>query len=461
MDSKVLENTLEAALSTGASFADVYIEEGYQSHMSLLDSRVDKASSGWDRGAGIRLLYGTRMVYGYTNDLSAEGLARAARIVAQAYGAGKDVSPGGTALVRTRLEPLREALKPPDKLAKADKLPFLMRADKAARAAGSRVSQVEIMLGEKLRRVSIANSEGLFKEEERCYARIFVEAIASKGGEKQSCHQAPGATRGFEFIEELDIESVARAAADSAVRMVEADYAPAGKMPVVIGSDFGGVIFHEACGHSLETTSVAKKASVFADKLGTEIAHPCVTAIDDGTLPGLWGSTAMDDEGTPTRRTVLIDKGVLKSYMVDRLGALKTGYEPTGSGRRESYGYPPASRMRNTFIDRGGSSLDDMIASMDSGLYAKKMGGGSVNPATGEFNFAVSEGYLVEKGKIKTPVRGASLIGRGNEILKNIVMVGSDLEHSPGTCGSISGSVPTTVGQPSIKVGEIVVGGRK
>ena len=231
-------------------------------------------------------------------------------------------------------------------------------------------------------------------------------------------------------------------------------------MPVVIAGGFGGVIFHEACGHSLEATSVEPGMSEFAGKLGQQIAAPCVTAIDDGTMPGEWGSENIDDEGMPTTRLVLIENGVLKNYMVDRLNGLKMGMAPTGSGRREGYAYAPTSRMRNTFIAPGQDDDDEMIRTMGDGLYAAQMGGGSVNPATGEFNFAVQEGYLVKDGKIVSPVRGASLIGRGSEILMRIDRVGRNMTMGQGMCGSMSGSVPTNVGQPMIRVSRLTVGGK-
>ena len=242
--------------------------------------------------------------------------------------------------------------------------------------------------------------------------------------------------------------------------MLHAPVCPAGTMPVVIGDGFGGVIFHEACGHSLEATSVALGMSEFCGKLGQQVAAPCVTAIDDGTMPGEWGSENVDDEGTPTTRLVLIENGILKNYMVDRLNGRRMGMAPTGSARRESYQYAPTSRMRNTFIAGGSDDPAEMISTMGDGLYAAKMGGGSVNPATGEFNFAVNEGYLVKDGKITTPVRGASLIGKGNEILMQIDRVGRTMSMAQGMCGSMSGSVPTNVGQPFIRVKSIIVGGR-
>ena len=242
--------------------------------------------------------------------------------------------------------------------------------------------------------------------------------------------------------------------------MLHAEACPAGVFPVVIDGGFGGVIFHEACGHSLEATSVAYGISEFSGKLGQPIAAPCVTAVDDGTIPGEWGSTHIDDEGMPTSRLTLIDRGVLVNYMIDKLGGRRMNQAPTGSGRRESYQWAPTSRMRNTYIAAGDDDEAEMIATMGTGLYAKTMGGGSVNPATGEFNFAVSEGYWVEDGRIVRPVRGASLIGKGGEILQRIDRVGRTMTMAQGMCGSSSGSIPVNVGQPMIRVSQITVGGK-
>ena len=231
-------------------------------------------------------------------------------------------------------------------------------------------------------------------------------------------------------------------------------------MPVIIDNGFGGVIFHEACGHSLETTSVQKKASVFWDRKGDQIANPAVSAVDDGTMDGYWGSLSVDDEGMPTQRTQLIKNGKLENFLCDRMGEIKTGHPRTGSARRESYKYAPASRMRNTFIEPGEYKLEELLSSVEDGIYAKSMGGGSVNPGTGEFNFSISEGYEIKNGKIKDAIKGATLIGKGEEILKNISMVGNNFALSAGVCGSVSGGIPTTVGQAALKVDEILVGGR-
>ena len=242
--------------------------------------------------------------------------------------------------------------------------------------------------------------------------------------------------------------------------MAGAGYCPAGVMPVAIDNGFGGVIFHEACGHSLEASSVAYGQSQFCGKLGQKIANEKVTAIDDGTIPGAWGSINIDDEGTPSRKRVLIEKGVLKTYMIDKFNGRRMGMESTASSRRQSYAYTPTSRMTNTYIAAGTDKNEDIIASIEYGLYAADMGGGSVNPVTGEFNFAVNEGYIIRKGKICEPVRGASLVGKGSQIIQDIDMVGTDMDMGQGMCGSSSGSVPTNVGQPLIRVSSITVGGR-
>ena len=265
---------------------------------------------------------------------------------------------------------------------------------------------------------------------------------------------------GLEMFDSIAPREVGVHAAKQALVNLGAGYCKAGVMTVAIENGFGGVIFHEACGHSLEATQVGVGMSEMCGKLGQKIANEKITAIDDGTIVGAWGSTNIDDEGNPTQRNVLIENGVLKGYMVDRLGSRRMGMPMTGNSRRQSYAYEPTSRMTNTFIDNGPDKNEDIIASIDYGLYAKSMGGGSVNPLTGDFNFTVNEGYIVRNGKICEAVRGASLIGKGAEILQDIDMVGQNLATGQGMCGSSSGSVPTDVGQPLIRVSSITVGGR-
>ncbi|OQB20448.1 MAG: protease TldD [Firmicutes bacterium ADurb.Bin182] len=310
------------------------------------------------------------------------------------------------------------------------------------------------------KRVLVCNSEGVFAADRRPRTRLFITAVASKGDDAQRGYLSYARGMGFEAYDEADIESLAIRAAKMAVTMLHAPECPAKVAPVVIGGGFGGVIFHEACGHSLEATSVAKGNSVFAGKLGEQIASRIVTAVDDGTIPGEWGSINMDDEGTPSQRNVLIENGVLKGYMIDKLGGRRMGMKPTGNARRQNYTFAPTSRMTNTFIAPGKDDDEEMIRTLGEGLYAASMGGGSVNPLTGEFNFSVDEGYWIKNGKIVSPVRGATLIGKGADVLMKIDRVGKKMWMEHGMCGSLSGSIPNNVGQPRIRVSEITIGGK-
>ena len=455
----IVERVLQKALSNGADFSEIFLEDSTTSTMQLLDSKIVNSITGNDYGVGIRVFYGHKAIYAYTNDVSEKSLLKVAEAVSKAGIGEKSLKI--VPLTQTLYDSPHKILTPFNSVPNQDKIAFVHLIDAASRNFSDYISQVSINYMEKVQNVMIANSEGLFTQDQRTYARVYVSSIAHKDNQMQTGSEGPGALMGYEFFKNLAAEELGRTTAERAVKMLLADYAPSGKFPVIIGNAFGGVIFHEACGHSLETTSVAKGASVFADKLNTQIANPCVTAIDDGTMPNRWGSTTVDDEGNPTQRTVLIDKGVLKSFMIDKLGGMKIGFPPTGSGRRQSYKFAPTSRMRNTYIDIGPDTIDDMISSVGFGLYAKKMGGGSVQPGTGDFNFSVGEGYLIEGGRVTKPVRGATLIGNGKDILKRISMVSDDLKLAEGMCGSQSGIVPTCVGQPTIKIEEIVVGGRK
>ena len=286
-----------------------------------------------------------------------------------------------------------------------------------------------------------------------------VSSYAKDKDQMQSGFEGPGASMGLEYFSDELIQKAASEASRVAIVNLEAKDCPSGKMPVIIDNGFGGVIFHEACGHALESSAVSKNQSIFTGKLGCQIASEKVTAIDDGTISNAWGSSNVDDEGNLQQRRVLIEKGILKSYMVDRLNGRRMHMNSTGSSRRQSYKYEPTSRMSNTFIQAGEDDFDEMFEGISRGLYAKKMGGGSVNPQTGEFNFAVNEGYLIENGKISYPVKGATLIGSGDKILMNIDRVGKDCKRAQGMCGASSGSIPTDVGQPAIRVSSITVGG--
>lgn len=457
----MIESIIQAGLEYGADFVDIFKEETRRASLSLRDQKIESAAAGIDFGYGIRLIFGTQVLYLQTSRESEDHVLRLLKELMTAHGKSLKENSGQNVQYRDIEEAnLHKVQLRPSELGQEKKTDWLQRADLAAREISSKIKQVSTSAMDVSSHVLIANSEGLKIEDERVRCRMSIGTTAAEGGDMFTASESPGVMAGFEFFENLDIEFYAERAANRAVKMLSSGYVEGKKMPVIIGSGFGGVIFHEACGHPLETESIRKNASPFVGKLGQQIAHPSLTAIDDGRMPGIWGSINIDDEGMKTERTVLIEKGVLKNYLSDRVGAQQLNVRRTGSARRESFRYAPVSRMRNTFIDKGNDSFDEMLASTGDGLYAKVLGGGSVNPATGEFNFSVQEGYLVKKGKVTDPVRGATLIGKGHEILPKISMVGKDLDLAAGICGASSGAVPVTVGQPTLKVDEILVGGR-
>ena len=459
LDQNIAREVLQEAVRTGGDFAEIFVEDRIDNTLLMRSRRIETVNTGRLHGAGVRVFSGTNAVYVHTNDTSREGLMACARQAAAAVKGGKGciVAPFN-AINAARPEEIR--LLPTDVKA-AMKAEKLRAAEAAARAISPEVVQVVANYIDHVQDVCICNTEGVFVTDRRVRTRLSVNAIASNGTENQTGSDNPGASMGFEIFDNLiDPAKVGETAAKQAITMLHAPICPAGFMPVVIDNGFGGVIFHEACGHSLEATSVSIGVSEFAGKLGQKIASDRVTAIDDGTIMNAWGQIHVDDEGTPAQRTVLVENGILTNYMIDRLGSRRMGMPITGSSRRQSYAFAPTSRMRSTFIAPGNDDEAEMIATMGDGLYARKMGGGSVNPATGEFNFAINEGYLVKDGKIAHPVRGASLIGRGSEVLLKIDRVGKDLQLAQGMCGSMSGSVPTDVGQPMIRVSGLTVGGR-
>lgn len=459
LDKLIAAEVLEKALSSGGTFSEIFFEDTLVNSLVMRNDTVETVSSGRKHGAGVRLFCGTRCLYAYTNDTSRAGLLDcAAKVAAAAQCAEKaDVAP----LTRRRFADMQPAERLPADVEHQKRLVIMRDCNRVIREVSPEIVQAQAVWSDVDQRVWIANSEGLFVHDRRTRTRLVMMAVASDGKENQTGFEGPGAMRGFELFErKIDATEHAKIAAKTALTMLHAPMCPAGVMPVVMAGGFGGVVFHEACGHSLEATSVSRGQSEFCGKLGQQIASPIVTAIDDGTIPFSWGSTNIDDEGAPTTKLVLIENGILKNYMIDKLGGLRMGMPSTGSGRRQDYTFAPTSRMRNTYIAAGSDDDAEMIATMGDGLYAAKMGGGSVNPATGEFNFAVSEGYLVKDGKIAHPVRGASLIGRGGEVLMKIDRVGKDCSRAQGICGSLSGSVPTDVGQPHIRISSMTVGGR-
>ncbi|GHU06841.1 regulatory protease [Spirochaetia bacterium] len=458
LDKALVHDVLEAALSTGGDFAELFVENNAKNSISMINGVVEKALAGIDYGAGIRIFNGHNSIYGYTNDTSRENLIKTALAAAAAL--KKTASVQVKPFVNLDFDRIHPVKVLPGQIQKSRLVAMLREAHNAARAYDALVTQTVASFSDSVQDVLIANSDGLWAEDRRVRTRSGFGAVASSDTEKQEAFSGPGRLCGLEFYDTVNFAELGKKMAEIAVTMLKAKPCPSGKMPVIIDNGFGGVILHEACVHGLEATSVARGASVFADKLGQKIAADIVTAVDDGTMPNEWGSINIDDEGTKSRRNVLIENGVLKTYLIDRLNGLKMLMAPTGSSRRESYRFAPTSRMTNTFFINGKDKQKDIIADTEYGLYAKKMGGGSVQPATAEFNFAVTEGYLIRNGKIAEPVRGATLIGKGNEVLMNIDRISDNFSMEQGMCGSESGSVPTNVGQPMIRVKELIVGGR-
>ena len=454
----ICQRVLQKAVSTGADYAEIFAENSVNNTISMISNKVDNIRNTVIAGAAVRVYKGLRSVMATTVDTSEAGLIRCAEKAADALGQGTaqiDI------VLRERLfGDIHPVVTCPSSAPNKEKIDILKAGYFAAREYDEAVVQATGNLLDVDHQILIANTDGTYAQDRQIRTRIAISAVADKGQGTQTGSCSPGRRMGLEMFDTIDPKNVGIKAAKQAVTMAGAGYCPAGIMPVAIENGFGGVIFHEACGHGLEATSVAYGQSVFAGKLGQQIANPKVTAIDDGTIPGAWGSINIDDEGTPAQKNVLIENGILKSYMIDKFNARRMGMASTGSGRRQSYAYTPTSRMTNTYIAAGTDKNEDIIGSIEYGLYAAAMGGGSVNPTTGEFNFAVNEGYIIRNGEICEPVRGASLVGKGSDCIMNIDMVGTDMDMAQGMCGSSSGSVPTNVGQPLIRVSSITVGGR-
>ncbi len=455
---EIASDVIDYAASKGADFVEIYVERHLSSSIRTLNQEVDGVESGIDFGLGIRMFVGFEIFYGYTQLDDVKSLRTLVdQLLTKTYTA-KVVAPvqfKNVAFAHIHDEGLKTLSQ---SSFNQEKVALLRQADTSAKKVSDVIQTTKGFVLQREQHIEIFNSEGLFAQDCRHYNRAGLTAIAFDQQQATGSWNT-GGLLGWELGKTIDAQWMGEEASRQALVNLKAKPCPSGTMPVVIGNGFGGVIFHEACGHLLETTSVAKKASVFHDKLGEMIASECVNAVDEGQTKNAWGSLNIDDEGMPTQTTQLIKNGRLEQFIVDKMGEKQTGYARTGSGRRQSYRFAPASRMRNTYIQGGKDSVEDMIASMDRGIYASHMGGGSVQPGTGEFNFAVVEGYYVEKGKIQYPVKAATLISTGPEVLKQISMVGSDFAMACGMCGSVSGSIPASVGQPTIKVDQILVGG--
>ena len=457
---KLAIEVLNEMLSTGADFAEIFLEYSTSAGVSIENGKVSSSSKNITSGAGLRLLKENRCVYGYTCDLTKKGLMDLARQLNKSFN-------GERLITVTKLEMIRGKNRSPiihsyDDVPLQDKINLVREGtDEIASLKDPRIVRTIGGFANNHRGVTIYNSKGKWFSRDTEFARLFYSVICADENGMETGFEGPGCQMDMSFFKDkAKPREVARKAAETALLMLTAKECPSGKMPVVIGNGWGGVLFHEACGHPLEASAVSKGLSYATGKEGQMIASPVVTAIDDSTIPNGWGSIDIDDEGNPGTKRVLIKNGVLKDFMIDDFNGRRMGREGNGSCRRQNYRYCPTSRMSNTYIDNGKSTPEEIIKATKLGLYAVSFAGGSVDPATGEFNFGCSEAYIIRDGKIAEPVKGATLIGKGEEVLKKIDMVANDLKLAQGMCGAASGSIRTNVGQPTLRISEITVGGR-
>jgi len=459
VEADVLARVLAKGRSTGAEFAEIYIEDKRSTSAGLDDGKVEQVTSGRDRGAGIRVVAGETTGFAHTSDLSERGLLAAALAAAEAAKQG-DGEVHKIALRPLLRHPVNTVRIAPDEVAKARKVEMLMRVDAAARSVDGSVVQVSAGYGDSMKRILIANSDGVFSADDQVRTLFRVSVVASGDAGMQTGYDSIGHTIGFELFDEHDVEELARRAAKQAITKLKARPAPSGSMPVVIKRGSGGVLFHEACGHGLEADLVGKGASVYRGKVGQSVAAPFVTLVDDGTMTGEWGAIGIDDEGHPSQRNVLIENGVLTDYMWDYLRARKEGHRQSGNGRRQSYADLPMVRMTNTFVLNGQEEPDDIVRATERGVYVAKLGGGSVDTASGDFVFGMTEAYLIENGEITEPLREGNLIGNGPQVLQDIDMLGNDFAMgNPGMCGKDGQGVPVGDGQPTLRVKSMTIGG--
>ncbi len=458
IDKGLLSEIIKTSLLQGGDFADVFFERKELTAIGCEEGKIETVHSGLEMGVGIRVIRGEVTSYGFTNDLSREGLLEAAKIVSRAsQGIKREVSLDFNRPKSTVEFKIQER---PEDVTSAEKVKLVRGVELAAREVDrDKVKQVIVAYGDLVQNVIILNSDGEYIEDERVRTRMVIQAVAAENGIIQTGFETAGGFCGFELFKKVSPKGLAQTAANRAVRMLTAKPAPSGKMPVIMASEAGGTMIHEACGHGLEADLVQRELSVYAGKKGKKVAAEGVTVIDDATMPGEYGSYRFDDEGVPAQKCVLIEDGVLTDYMYDRLTATKDRRKSNGHGRRESYQHKPIPRMANTYVEPGKDSPAEIVKACKKGLLVKKMGGGQVNTATGDFVFDVAEGYLIEGGEVGPLVRGATLTGNGPEVLRRVEMIGNDLGFTIGTCGKDGQGVPVGDAQPTLYINEILIGG--
>ncbi len=454
---ELLQKLLKELMKNGGEYAEVFVEKKDSFSAQLEDQKIEKLIKGTDAGVGLRLIFKGKTFYGYTNSFSHKDLLELALLVRKA--AREGLSREDISLQKTPAEITHPYRIYPTGVSTDRKIDLIKMMDRVARGYSSSIKQVLVIYRESIQNVRIANSEEQIVDDNRVYTLALVQVVAAEDGVIQTGYEPVGGLTGFEIFEENPPEEIASKAASRAVMMLKAPRAPAGRMPVVISSEAGGTMIHEAIGHGLEADLALQGLSVYSGRIGQQVASPVVTVIDDATILNKRGSFSFDDEGTPAQKTVLVEKGILVNYMYDRLYAIKDNKTSTGNGRRQSYKHRPIPRMTNTMVAPGPHSPEEIINSVQKGLFVKKMGGGQVNTINGDFVFEVQEGYLIKNGEIDTPVRGAILTGNGPEVLRSIEMVGTDLGFGIGTCGKDGQGVPVSDALPTLLIPDMVVGG--
>lgn len=457
LEKNKLEELLNYIKSEGADFGEIYLEDSVSKSYIINDGKLDDIVITPKKGIGARIVKDDNVYYTSTNDFNFDSVFKTVKDLC------KNID--GNSIEKIELKDLEEVYPKieieHDDFIIEDKKKYLLELDKKTRDYSELIKQVRLGFIEYDKDFIVANTEKKYIKSRACNTRFICTIITEKDGIKEKNFSDCAVGKGYEFLKDNDLEKMVTDCAKIAIDKLDAVDFEGGEFPVIMCPGFGAVIFHEACGHGLEATSVAPKFSVFSEDLNTKVASEKVTLIDDGTIEGAWGSNLIDDEGEKTNKNILIENGILKTYLVDKVNSKKMKCKSNGCGRREDYLYAPTSRMSNTYLSPGTDKIEDMIKSIDYGVYCERMSGGSVNPATGEFNFAVDSAFLIEKGKMTKRIKGITLIGTSKEILKNVEMVSDDLKIDGGYCGSKSGTILVTIGQPTIKVSKILVGGKK
>ena len=457
---KLAIDVLNEALSTGADYAEIFYEDSHSYSLSVENGKVETSSSNLMNGVGLRLLKENQTVYGYTNDLTKKGLISLAQSLRSSFKGERQITVNKLEMIRVKnRNPITKSY---DSISREEKIALVKEGiEEIEKLKDPRIVRYIGSFGDVHRSVAIFNSKEKWFKRDTEFGRLAYMIVAADQNGFETAFEGPGCQQSIDYFRTtVKAREVAKKAAKTALMMLEAKECPSGKMPVVIGNGWGGVLFHESCGHPLEASAISRGLSCFTGKEGEMIASPIVSAVDDSTIPQAWGSIDIDDEGNPGTKRLLIKNGKLVDYMIDDYNGRRMNRQGNGACRRQNYKYCPTSRMSNTYICNGTSTPEEIIKSTKLGLYAVSFNGGSVDPTTGEFNFGCSEAYIIRDGKVCEPVKGATLIGHGDEILKHIDMIGNDLALAQGMCGAASGSIRTNVGQPTLRVSEITVGGR-